>query len=209
MPANDIHIKIDGISGESTVAAHRDEIVVESWNWGVANPAPISTGGAGGSAGRATFSDFTFVHRVDRASPLLWKACATGQAIREATLTVSRAGAAAQDYLTVKFSELRVTLRRACGQRPRRAASDRIGELQLREGRLPVPAAESQRFPRRRGRVQVRPGAQPRSLGRAPTCGPPASARRTCATSPGIRALHRARPRSRGSATWRRSAARA
>jgi type VI secretion system secreted protein Hcp len=108
MPANDIHIKIDGINGESTVVSHRDEIVVESWNWGIANPAPASTGG-GGSAGRATFSDFTFTHRADRASPLLWKACATGQLIRNATLSVSRPGAAQQDYLTIKFTEVRVT----------------------------------------------------------------------------------------------------
>lgn len=108
MPLNDIHIKIDGINGESTVASHRDEIVVESWNWGVANPTPAA-GGGGAAAGKASFADFTFTHRVDRASPLLWKACATGQAIRTATLSVARSGAAAQDYLTVKFSEIRVT----------------------------------------------------------------------------------------------------
>jgi type VI secretion system secreted protein Hcp len=108
MPLNDIHIKIDGINGESTVNNHRDEIVVESWNWGVANPAPVTPGG-GAAAGRASFADFTFTHRVDRASPLLWKACATGQAIRTATLSVARSGAAAQDYLTIKFSEIRVT----------------------------------------------------------------------------------------------------
>lgn len=110
MPQNDIHIKIDGIPGESTVQVHRDEIVVESWNWGVTNPAPAGGAGAGGAgAGRATFTDFTFTHRVDRASPLLWKACATGQMIRDAMLAVSRSGSAAQDYLTIKFTELRVT----------------------------------------------------------------------------------------------------
>jgi type VI secretion system secreted protein Hcp len=108
MPLNDIHIKIDGINGESTVNNHRDEVVVESWNWGVSNPAPVA-GGGGGSTGRAIFADFTFTHRVDRASPLLWKTCATGQAIRTATLSVARSGPAAQDYLTIKFSEVRVT----------------------------------------------------------------------------------------------------
>lgn len=108
MPLNDIHIKIDGINGESTVVNHRDEVVVESWNWGVANPAPAAVGG-GGAAGRASFADFAFTHRVDRASPLLWKACATGSSIRSATLSVARTGAATQDYLTIKFSEIRVT----------------------------------------------------------------------------------------------------
>jgi len=108
MPLNDIHIKIDGINGESTVNNHRDEVVVESCNWGVSNPAPVA-GGGGGSTGRAIFADFTFTHRVDRASPLLWKTCATGQAIRTATLSVARSGPAAKDYLTIKFSEVRVT----------------------------------------------------------------------------------------------------
>jgi len=108
MPLNDIHIKIDGINGESTVNNHRDEVVVESWNWGVTHPAPVAVGG-GGAAGKASFADFSFTHRVDRASPLLWKACATGQSIRTVTLSVARSGAVAQDYLTIKFSEIRVT----------------------------------------------------------------------------------------------------
>jgi type VI secretion system secreted protein Hcp len=78
MPLNDIHIR-SMASRASPRPNHRDEIVVESWNWGVANPAPVTPGG-GAAAGRASFADFTFTHRVDRASPLLWKAV-HGQAI--------------------------------------------------------------------------------------------------------------------------------
>lgn len=106
MALSDIHLKLDGIKGESTAVRHKDEIVVESWAWGVANSPPA---GGGGGAGRATFSDLTFTHRVDRASPELWKACATGKHIRDATLTVARSGAGAQDYMTIKLADVVVT----------------------------------------------------------------------------------------------------
>ena len=78
MSTSDIHLKIDGIKGESTDARHRDEIVVDSWTWGVANAAPPA-GGGGGGAGKPSFSDLSFTHRVDRASPLIRQtASATG-----------------------------------------------------------------------------------------------------------------------------------
>ncbi|GIL05107.1 type VI secretion system tube protein Hcp [Betaproteobacteria bacterium PRO7] len=108
MALTDIHLKLDGIKGESTSARHKDEIVVESWAWGVANATQAGTGGGGG-AGRATFSDLTFTHRADRASPELWKACATGRHIRDAVLSVARGGAGAQDYLTIKLTDVIVT----------------------------------------------------------------------------------------------------
>lgn len=108
MAQSDIHLKLDGIKGESTSARHKDEIDVESWTWGVAKTAP-APGGGGGAAGRATFADLTFAHRVDRASPELWKACATGKHVKDATLSVARAGAAAQDYVTVKMTDVIVT----------------------------------------------------------------------------------------------------
>jgi type VI secretion system secreted protein Hcp len=109
MALTDIHLKLDGIKGESASARHKDEIVVESWAWGVANPTPAATGGGGGGAGRATFSDLTFTHRADRASPELWKACATGRHIRDAVLSVARGGAGAQDYITIRLTDVIVT----------------------------------------------------------------------------------------------------
>jgi type VI secretion system secreted protein Hcp len=107
MSTSDIHLKVDGIKGESTDVRHKDEIVVDSWAWGVA--AGQSAGGGGAGAGRATFSDLTFTHRVDRASPLLWKACATGRQIKEAMLSIARSGPGAQDYMTISLRNVRVT----------------------------------------------------------------------------------------------------
>jgi len=108
MSASDIHLKLDGIKGESTSVQHNDEIDVESWAWGLKGGS-AAPGGGGGGAGRATFPDLSFAHRVDRASPELWKACATGRRIRDAVLSVGRAGAGTQDYLVVKLRDVSVT----------------------------------------------------------------------------------------------------
>ena len=108
MSASDIHIRIDGIRGESTDARHKDEIPVESWTWGVAAGQPAGPAG-GGAVGRPTFSDLSFTHRADRASPLLWRACADGRHIREAELSVARGGAVPQTYLTIRLRDVVVT----------------------------------------------------------------------------------------------------
>lgn len=106
---SDIHIKVDGIKGESTQVSHRDEIEVESWSWAVTNPVPAG-GGSGGRSGKPQFADLVFTHRADRASPELWKACALGRSLASAVLTVSQSGGrAAQDYLTITLRDVRVT----------------------------------------------------------------------------------------------------
>lgn len=106
--ASSIHLKIGDIKGESTDAKHKDEIDVESWGWGATTPAVAAPGGGAG-AGRVTFADLSFVHRFDKASPLLWRACATGARIRDATLTATKPGKAQQDFLIVKMNDVQIT----------------------------------------------------------------------------------------------------
>jgi len=108
MSNSDIHLKLDGIKGESVDLQHKDEIDIFSWNWGVAAPLPVA-GGGGGGAGRPAFTDLTFTHRADRASPGLWAACATGRHIKEARLAIAHAGAAAPDYILIKLGDVAVT----------------------------------------------------------------------------------------------------
>jgi len=100
--------KIGDIRGESKDAKHKDEIELLSWSWGVAQTGSQAHGGAGG-AGKATFQDFTFTHHIDKASPSLMKACATGQHIPEATVTVRKAGKGQQEYLVIKMIDVIVT----------------------------------------------------------------------------------------------------
>jgi type VI secretion system secreted protein Hcp len=75
--ATDIFAKIGDIKGESVGAKHKDEIEVLSFSWGVANSGSTPSGGGGG-AGKAAFQDLSFVHDIDKATPALFKACATG-----------------------------------------------------------------------------------------------------------------------------------
>jgi type VI secretion system secreted protein Hcp len=102
--ASDYLLKLDGIKGESTDAKHKDEIEVESFSWGLTQPGSFATGGGGG-AGKVAFQDIHFTSRVSVASPNLMVACASGQHIKVATLTVRKAGKDQQEYYIVKLSD--------------------------------------------------------------------------------------------------------
>ncbi|HEY6993264.1 MAG TPA: type VI secretion system tube protein Hcp [Xanthobacteraceae bacterium] len=106
--ASDIFAKLGDIKGESLDDKHKGEIEVLSYSWGVTNPGSSGTGGGGG-AGRATFQDLSIVHKIDKASPNLLKACATGQHLKEATITFRKAGKGQQDFLIVKMNDVIVT----------------------------------------------------------------------------------------------------
>ena len=108
--AFDAFLKIDGIPGESQDRRHKDEIEILSFSWGVSQTGTPSTGGGGG-AGKATFQDFHFVSRVQKSSPKLFLACASGQHLKEAVLSVRRAASSgrSEDFYTVTLSDLLVS----------------------------------------------------------------------------------------------------
>ncbi len=111
--ALDIFLKLGEIKGDSLDARHRDEIVVLSWDWGITQTAaPLGGGGASGGAavGRTEFRRIRFAHRIDVASPLIMLACATGKRLREAKFTVRHPGEHGAEFLTVKLSDVIVTL---------------------------------------------------------------------------------------------------
>jgi type VI secretion system secreted protein Hcp len=108
--ASDIFAKIGDIKGESLDDKHKDEIEVLSFSWGVTNSASVTAGGGSGAgAGRATFHDLVIVHKIDKASPQLLAACATGSHFKEATITHRKAGKVQQEYLVVKMNDVIVT----------------------------------------------------------------------------------------------------
>jgi len=106
--ASDIFAKIGDIKGESLDAKHKDEIEVLSYSWGVTNAGHVG-GGAGGGAGKATFQDLAFHHGIDKASPRLFAACATGEHIKEATITHRKGGKGQQEYLIIKMNDVIIT----------------------------------------------------------------------------------------------------
>jgi type VI secretion system secreted protein Hcp len=106
--ATDIFLKLADIKGESLDDKHKDEIEILSWSWGVSNASSQAYGGGGGE-GRANFQDISFVHYVDKATPVLMQYCANGAHLADATLTQRKAGKGQQEYLIVKLSSVIVT----------------------------------------------------------------------------------------------------
>src|SRR4029079_3585668 len=86
----------------------KDEVEVLSWSWGVSQTGSMSYGGGGGE-GKANFAECIFTHHVDKASPVLLKVCATGEHIKEATITVRKAGKGQQEFLIIKMNDIIIT----------------------------------------------------------------------------------------------------
>jgi type VI secretion system secreted protein Hcp len=103
--ASDTFAKIGTIQGESTDVKHKNEIDVLAWSWGVTQSGSMAYGGGGGTR-KASFVDFSFSHHIDKASPLLMKACANGTHIPDATITVRKAGKDQQEYLIIKMTDV-------------------------------------------------------------------------------------------------------
>lgn len=104
----DFFLKLDGVPGESTDDKHKGEIEVESFSWGEAN---AGTGGHGGGsgAGKVVPQDLVFTKRMDKSSPVLFIACATGQHFKDALLTARKAGGTQQEYLKMKLEEVLIS----------------------------------------------------------------------------------------------------
>jgi type VI secretion system secreted protein Hcp len=106
--AFDAFLKIDGIEGESTSKDHKGEIEIESFSWG-ASQSGAAAGGGGGGAGKVVMKDFTFVHKVDGATPSLFLHCAQGKHIKEVKLTLRKAGGKGEVFLKVTLSDVLVS----------------------------------------------------------------------------------------------------
>ena len=106
--AVDVFLKLGDIKGESKDSKHAGEIDVLSWSWGVSQTGSMSTGGGGG-AGKANFNDLSIMHALDKASPVLMKACATGEHIKEGILVSRKVGKGPQEYLIVKMNDILIT----------------------------------------------------------------------------------------------------
>src|SRR5688572_29785931 len=107
--SSDYFLKLDGIDGESSSTGHEGTIQIESWSWGVSQ---MGTGGhgGGGGAGKVSYSDLSVMKRIDKSTPLLAKACATGEHIKSAKLFVTRrAQGGTEDYYKLTLSDVTCT----------------------------------------------------------------------------------------------------
>ena len=106
--AFDAFLKMEGVDGESTDSKHKGEIEIMSFSFGATQTGTSGAGGGGG-AGKVSMQDFHFTMKVNKASPKLFLACASGEHIKSATLIMRPAGKSQQEYLTYKFSDLLIS----------------------------------------------------------------------------------------------------
>jgi type VI secretion system secreted protein Hcp len=102
-------IKFDGIEGESTTVDHKGEIDLLSWSWGLSATTVTSGGGGGASVGKVSPRDFQFVHRYDKASPMLARNAALGKHIATAVVSSRKAGAGQKDFLKITMKDVLIT----------------------------------------------------------------------------------------------------
>ena len=99
----DSHLKLEGVTGESTHAKHKEEIDVLSWNWSVHNAS--CTQGGGSAVGKGTPGQVKITKKVDKASVEIAKKCAQGKHFPSAVFTTSKGGDAQEDYLKITLKE--------------------------------------------------------------------------------------------------------
>ena len=107
--AVDMFIKIDGITGESMDSKHKDEIDILAWSWGASNSGSAHLGGGAGS-GKVNVQDISITKYLDKSSPALLGKCCQGDHIKEALLTVRKAGGKEPlEYIKITLSDVLVS----------------------------------------------------------------------------------------------------
>jgi type VI secretion system secreted protein Hcp len=108
--AYDAFIKIQGIEGESTDAHHAGWIEIRNYDLNVSQKVSQTASSAGGGgAERADFSEFGFTKLLDKASPQLALACATGTHIKAIVVELCRAGGDKVRFMQYTFTNCMIS----------------------------------------------------------------------------------------------------
>jgi hypothetical protein len=62
-----------------------------------------------GKGGKTTIHDLSFTHKIDKASPVLFKACVKGKHFASGKITVRKAGKGQQVYLVIKMKDVLIS----------------------------------------------------------------------------------------------------
>lgn len=104
----DMFMKIDGASGESKDANHKNWTDIISFSWGATQPGNMASGGGLG-AGKASFNDLHVVARIDKAAPAVMKHCASGKHLSKIELSVCKAGGQQVEYTKITLEDVLVS----------------------------------------------------------------------------------------------------
>lgn len=103
--AENMHLKLGDIEGEDETAGYEGQIVVLGWDFGATQSATMHVSKGGGAAA-VSVRDVKVVKYVDKASPNLFKLCASGEHIASAVLACQKAAGAEQlEFFKITMEE--------------------------------------------------------------------------------------------------------
>lgn len=111
MSLGDMFLKVEGtrsgiIRGEANDQAHRDEIDVFSWSWGMRSASAM---GGAGTAAKTTVESLQLAKEVDAASTGLMAVMRNNELLKKVVLSVRKAGGQPIDYFVITLEDARIT----------------------------------------------------------------------------------------------------
>jgi type VI secretion system secreted protein Hcp len=94
------------VKGEAVSPGHEDDILVQSWHWGVSASSAI---GSTQATARRSYRGLTVVKLIDSATTALMSALTTNDEIKEAKLTMRKPGSEQMDYFLITLNNARVS----------------------------------------------------------------------------------------------------
>lgn len=94
------------VRGEALNPGHEEDIVVKGWHWGVAATSAL---GSAQATSRRAYKGLTIIKQIDSATTALMAALATNDEVKEAKLTMRKAGAEQIDYFLVTLQKARIS----------------------------------------------------------------------------------------------------
>lgn len=109
--ASDIYLHIQTrragkVKGESTMPGHVDDIIINSWQWGLSASSAI---GSTQATGRRSYTALTVHKNIDQSTTALMSALATNDLVKEAKLTMRKTGDGSEDYFLLTLKDARIT----------------------------------------------------------------------------------------------------
>lgn len=103
-------LKIDGIEGESTQKDHKGEIQIDSFAVSAQGAQGAGSQSSGAGAGKVNIQSFSITKTLDKSSPVLFQAAATGKHFKDAVLSFAhKAGGKEQTYLKFDFQNVLIS----------------------------------------------------------------------------------------------------
>jgi len=93
------------VKGEARGAGHADDIVVAGWRWGLAVSASVGTTR---ETSLRSYTALTVFKQIDSATTPLMSALATNDEVKEAKLTMRRAGGEQEDFFLITLKDARI-----------------------------------------------------------------------------------------------------